>query len=113
VQHARDELGIDIDELANPLQASLASAVAFAAGAAVPLLAGAFLGDPVTRNIVVAVASVVGLIILGATGAALGGAKKILGAVRVLIGGSLAMGITYAIGLGFARLAPDGKITPA
>ncbi len=30
--HARDELGIDIDELANPLQAGVVSALAFTAG---------------------------------------------------------------------------------
>ncbi len=39
--HARDELGIDIDDLANPLQASVAGAAAFVVGAAIPLLAGA------------------------------------------------------------------------
>jgi VIT1/CCC1 family predicted Fe2+/Mn2+ transporter len=39
--HARDELGIDLDELANPFQASATSALAFSAGSGLPLLAGA------------------------------------------------------------------------
>jgi hypothetical protein len=37
--HVR-RLGIDIDDLANPLQASVASALAFSMGAAIPLLTG-------------------------------------------------------------------------
>ena len=43
--HARDELGIDLDEMANPLQAALVSCLAFTMGAAIPLLAGAFIQD--------------------------------------------------------------------
>jgi len=43
--HARDELGIDLDNLANPLQASLAGAGSFVVGAAIPLLAGAWAGS--------------------------------------------------------------------
>jgi hypothetical protein len=35
------QLGIDIDDLAKPMQASVASAIAFALGAAIPLLTGA------------------------------------------------------------------------
>ena len=41
--HARDELGIDIDNMANPLQASLASSISFLVGAGLPLLASAFI----------------------------------------------------------------------
>ncbi len=43
--HARDELGIDLDDMANPLQAALVSCLAFTAGAAIPLLAGIFIAD--------------------------------------------------------------------
>lgn len=35
--HARDELGIDLDELANPWKAALSSAIAFVFGAGAPL----------------------------------------------------------------------------
>ena len=41
--HARDELGIDIDDMSNPTQAAVVSLVAFTIGAALPLLAGSFI----------------------------------------------------------------------
>ena len=37
--HARDELGIGENSMSNPLQAAWASAVAFSAGAALPVIA--------------------------------------------------------------------------
>lgn len=96
--HARDELGIDLDELANPLQASVTSALAFSVGAAVPLLAGAFIPDAQIRMAAVAGASSVALVLMGALGAYLGDASLIKGAGRVLIGGWLAMGATFGVG---------------
>eukprot|EP00878_Enallax_costatus_P003298 GHUV01003503.1.p1 GENE.GHUV01003503.1~~GHUV01003503.1.p1 ORF type:complete len:252 (+),score=46.60 GHUV01003503.1:331-1086(+) len=99
--HARDELGIDVDELANPVQACVTSATAFSMGAAVPILAGAFIAEALPRIISVAAAATVALITFGALGAGLGGAALWKGALRVLVGGWLAMGITYAIGMAF------------
>ncbi|GFR44345.1 hypothetical protein Agub_g5562 [Astrephomene gubernaculifera] len=96
--HARDELGIDMDELSNPMQAAVVSALAFTAGALIPLLAGSFLSDFNRRLIAVAVASVVGLAAFGLTGSLLGGAKPLVGALRVVIGGCLAMAITFGVG---------------
>ncbi|GLC38457.1 hypothetical protein PLESTF_001682200 [Pleodorina starrii] len=96
--HARDELGIDMDELANPLQAAVVSALAFTAGALIPLLAGAFLADFQMRLIAVAAASVVGLAAFGLTGSLLGGARPIVGSLRVLLGGCMAMAITFGVG---------------
>lgn len=96
--HARDELGIDIDDLANPLQASVASACAFSLGAAVPLLTGAFIPDPFTRLIAVLCAATLGLAVFGGSGAWLGGASVGKGAMRVLVGGWLAISATYGIG---------------
>jgi VIT1/CCC1 family predicted Fe2+/Mn2+ transporter len=99
--HARDELGIDLDEMANPLQASVASAAAFSVGAGVPLLAGAFVPGSAERiGAVVAVTSVM-LVLIGGLGAHLGGARIWKGALRVLIGGLLAMGATFGIGAAF------------
>jgi hypothetical protein len=43
--HARDELGIDLDDMANPLQAAIVSGFAFTLGALLPLAAGAFISD--------------------------------------------------------------------
>jgi VIT1/CCC1 family predicted Fe2+/Mn2+ transporter len=96
--HARDELGIDIDDLANPVQAAGASALAFSIGAALPLLAGCFIADPEARIIAVAAATTVGLLLFGALGAWLGGAKQVRAALRVLLGGWMAMGITFGVG---------------
>lgn len=92
------QLGIDLDELANPLQASVVSALAFTCGAALPLLAGWFVTDQHTRLIAVALATTVGLAGFGLTGSALGGARVILGAMRVLMGGWFAMAVTFGVG---------------
>jgi len=99
--HARDELGIDLDDMANPMQAAVVSCAAFTLGALVPLLAGAFLADWQMRVIAVFVASTIGLALFGVTGAALGGARVVIGALRVVIGGWMAMAATYGIGYGF------------
>lgn len=99
--HARDELGIDIDDMANPLQAAVVSCIAFTCGAALPLLAGAFITDWKTRISAVVAVAAFGLAMFGFVGAALGGARVFVGGLRVLIGGLLAMAITYAIGYGF------------
>lgn len=96
--HARDELGIDMDELANPLQAAVVSALAFTVGALIPLAAGAFIADHQTRLVCVAAAAAAGLAAFGLLGSAMGGAKLIVGALRVLVGGLLAMAITYGVG---------------
>lgn len=100
--HARDELGIDPDDLANPVQASLASAIAFSIGAAIPLLAAiiahAISPDHLIRLAAVLGASTVALAVFGAIGAALGGASMLRGSIRVIIGGVLAMAVTYGVG---------------
>ena len=96
--HARDELGIDLDDMSNALQAAFASSASFTVGAAVPLLAAAFIQAEVPRLLSLLAAALSTLIVLGATGAALGGAPKWKGALRILIGGGVAMGITYGIG---------------
>jgi VIT1/CCC1 family predicted Fe2+/Mn2+ transporter len=95
--HARDELGIDLGRLANPVQASLVSALSFVVGAILPiivvLLATASLRVPITIAV-----TLIGLGILGTVGARLGGAPQRRAAVRVLIGGTLALLISLAIG---------------
>eukprot|EP00475_Leptophrys_vorax_P021650 TRINITY_DN2940_c0_g2_i1.p1 TRINITY_DN2940_c0_g2~~TRINITY_DN2940_c0_g2_i1.p1 ORF type:complete len:264 (+),score=85.44 TRINITY_DN2940_c0_g2_i1:34-825(+) len=99
--HARDELGIDMDELANPAQAAGASFLAFVSGAAIPLLAGAFWTGQTARLISMLIFSSIGLLAFGALGARLGGAPMIKASIRVLIGGLVAMGITFGIGKAF------------
>ena len=72
--HARDELGISHFTTARPVQAALASAAAFTAGAALPLLAAVMLPSAQLAP-GVAVASLVFLALLGAVGARAGGAE--------------------------------------
>eukprot|EP00798_Chlamydomonas_sp_ICE-L_P007289 gene7289-405_t len=99
--HARDELGIDIDELSNPTQAALVSCFAFTLGALFPLLAGSFLDDYQSRIICVIVVSLIGMVLFGLISSALGGARVMRGAMRVLVGGVLAMSLTYGVGYAF------------
>lgn len=95
--HARDELGLTQLAAARPVQAAATSAVAFSLGAAVPLLA--YLLAPSTgRSPVTVVVALVALALLGALGAALGGARRLNATVRVAVGGAAAMAVTMAIG---------------
>lgn len=95
--HARDELGFDINALANPLQAALSSAASFVVGAVVPILV--VIASSATLRLPAVIAStLVALVALGATGASLGGAPQARAAMRVLAGGVLALGISLAVG---------------
>ena len=100
--HARDELGIDVDDMAKPWLAAFASAIAFTIGAAMPLLAGAFIQNYVHRLLSIVIVTSFGLLVFGVGGAMLGGASTIIGGARVLVGGLIAMGATYGIGRAFA-----------
>lgn len=96
--HARDELGIDVDDYANPWQTALTSMICFSVGAAVPLLSGAFITAPKWRLLSVILSSTLALAVFGAIGAWLGGARRLRASCRVLIGGWLAFAITYGVG---------------
>ncbi len=95
--HIDAELGLDPNDLTNPLQASIASAVSFLIGALIPLLT-IILVPVKTRLISTFVSVVIALVITGIASAHFGGAKKIPATVRVVVGGLLAMAITYGIG---------------
>jgi VIT1/CCC1 family predicted Fe2+/Mn2+ transporter len=95
--HARDELGISEISAARPVQAALASAASFAAGAALPLVV-TLLVPPTTIELAVIPSSLVFLALLGATAARSGGASKRKGALRTLFWGAFAMAATAAIG---------------
>lgn len=95
--HMRDELGIDPASLARPLQAAWISAASFASFSVVPIVA--LLIAPATLRIpVIAALSLVSLAALGAYGGHLGGAPVGRAALRVTLGGALAMTITAFIG---------------
>lgn len=95
--HLRDELGIDPNELARPLQAAWISAFSFASFALLPIFA-LLLAPSAWRIPSIAALSLLALAGLGALGAHLGGAPRFRAALRVCIGGSLAMTLTALIG---------------
>jgi VIT1/CCC1 family predicted Fe2+/Mn2+ transporter len=103
--HLRDELGFHDAHRARPLQAALVSAGSFASLAVCPII-GFVLAPTAFRVETVAAVSLVALTGLGALGAGLGGASRIRGALRVLVGGGLAMAASAVIGrvLGFVGL---------
>jgi VIT1/CCC1 family predicted Fe2+/Mn2+ transporter len=95
--HTRDELGISDMTAARPAQAALASAAAFAAGAAPPLLI-ALVTPTGFETATVSIASLAFLVVLGVVGARAGGAGMMKAAVRVAFWGALAMAVTAGIG---------------
>jgi vacuolar iron transporter family protein len=98
--HARDDIGITEALTARPLQAALASSTSFALGGIAPVIADILF--PREASVVIAATSLFFLAALGALAAQLGGAPIIRGAARVLIWGTLAMGITTAFGTLFS-----------
>lgn len=95
--HARDELGIDQDELSKPFQAAFTSAIAFALGASLPIIATIIFVGPHSSWFIVG-GALLTLPVLGAIGALVGGGSKFKAAARVFVGGAAAMAITAAIG---------------
>lgn len=102
--HARDELGLSEVTLARPIQAALASAGAFSAGALLPLVM--VLALPLDAVVIgVGASSLVLLAILGAAAARLGGASMSTGALRVGFWGAVAMIVTALVGRLFGTIA--------
>jgi VIT1/CCC1 family predicted Fe2+/Mn2+ transporter len=95
--HVRDELGFTDGRRARPGQAAWSSALAFALGALLPLLAIA-VSPAGARAIVCVAVTMVALAILGNVGARLGGAPQARATARVFAWGLAAMSITSAIG---------------
>jgi len=95
--HLEVELHIGTEELANPWQAAFASALAFTVGAILPLLA-VLLPPPAWRLPATFLAVGVALVITGWLSAHLGGSPKARAISRVVIGGLLALGVTWVIG---------------
>lgn len=95
--HARDELGISSAFSAKPLQAALASAASFAAGAVLPL--GVAVIAP-AQNVMlwVASASLLSLALLGVVAARAGGSAVLPSVWRVSFWGVLAMAATAGVG---------------
>ena len=95
--HAEVELGINPGNLSSPWHAALASMMAFTLGSLLPLIAIA-VPPPHLRVPITVAAVLVALAITGLVSARLGTAPLTRPLWRNVIGGSIAMGITYAIG---------------
>ncbi|MDA2807378.1 VIT1/CCC1 transporter family protein [Nocardiopsis suaedae] len=95
--HAEVELRLDSDELTDPWQAALASFLSFVVGALVPLLLITL--SPGGWRVPVTIAAVAGAVaVTGAVSARLGGAGPRRAALRSVVGGLLAMAVTFGIG---------------
>jgi VIT1/CCC1 family predicted Fe2+/Mn2+ transporter len=95
--HARDEIGITTELSAQPMQAAFWSAGAFTMGAAIPLLT-AILAPASLLVWIVPIVAIGMLGALGAIAAGTGGAPLFRGALRVCFWGTVAMGLTAAVG---------------
>ena len=101
--HLDAELGIDPENLTDPWHAAAASALAFFAGAVIPILM--IVLPPVSVRIPVTFLGVfVALTITGVLSAHAGGANKLKATTRVVLGGLLAMVVTFGIGKLFGGL---------
>jgi VIT1/CCC1 family predicted Fe2+/Mn2+ transporter len=95
--HTREEFGIEPGEYINPWAAALSSLLAFTAGGALPVLGMALFPDSV-RVIATFVAMLLALVATGYVSARLGGAQRGRAVVRNVVGGALAMAVTFGIG---------------
>jgi VIT1/CCC1 family predicted Fe2+/Mn2+ transporter len=95
--HLRDELGQHPHTKARPVQAAVASAIAFTSGGLIPF-AGAFAPTLGVKAWGIVGFTLGGLILTGVISAKISGSKVLAPTVRVLIGGCLGMSITAGIG---------------
>ena len=95
--HARDELGISDLSKAQPLQAAWSSAVSCAAGATLPIAVSVFAPHAYVVPLI-AIASLLGLALLGVLSARAGGAPPLRAATRIVFWGAVAMALTALVG---------------
>ncbi len=95
--HARDELGITVESSARPLEAAFFSAISFALGAGIPLVAAVVIPFKMIVPTVM-ILSLILLAFLGGLAARAGGASVLVGAFRVTFWGLIAMIVTSLVG---------------
>ena len=95
--HLEAELGINELELTNPWHAAISSALSFLAGSILPM-AAILLGPGELKIPLTFAASIVALGLTGAIGAYLGQSPMLRPVVRVIVGGSLALAVSWGIG---------------
>jgi VIT1/CCC1 family predicted Fe2+/Mn2+ transporter len=95
--HADIELGIDPTALTNPWQAAISSAISFTVGALLPVLA-IVLPPASARVPITFVVVLLALALTGSVSATVGGSGRRRAVRRIVLGGALAMIVTYAVG---------------
>lgn len=95
--HVRDELGITEMTQANPIQAALASGAAFTAGGFLPLMVALLAPVSLIEYALYAV-TIIALVVLGAVSAKAGGSGITKAVLRVVIWGTIAMGLSALVG---------------
>ena len=95
--HLNAEFNLDENDTSNPIHAAVASFLAFTVGGLVPFLA-TILSPGREQLYVTLVAVLAGLFITGYFSATVGGASRRRAVTRVVVGGLLAMAITYIVG---------------
>jgi VIT1/CCC1 family predicted Fe2+/Mn2+ transporter len=93
--HAKEELGVDPEELPSPVVAAVSSFLSFAVGAVVPLLS--YLSGSGSLYLALAIAAGA-LLGLGAVVARLTAGRWWVGGLRQLAVGVVAAGVTYGVG---------------
>ena len=100
--HLHVHFNLDPDDLNNPWQAAIASFLSFSVGGLIPFLA--MILTPSAWRIPVAVAAVlVALLAVGYLSAMVGQAPKVRAIIRVVVGGLVAMAVTYGVGVLFGH----------
>jgi len=95
--HAREELGLDPDELGSPWGAAISSFIAFSIGAVIPLLP--FVLASGSAAVIAAIsASAISLFAVGASLSALTGKSTWRSGSRMLVRGAVAAAITFLVG---------------
>lgn len=95
--HIRDELGINEVSQAKPIQAAIVSGAAFTGGGLLPLMVTLF--APVSKmEYFLYGFTIVSLIILGAVSAKTGGSSIGKAVIRIVIWGTIAMGLSALVG---------------
>lgn len=94
---AREELGLNPDDLGSPLGAALSSFFAFATGAIIPLAPFLFLSPTISLYVAIAL-SAAALFAVGSTLSLFTGKGAIWGGLRMVLIGAAAGGATFGIG---------------
>jgi vacuolar iron transporter family protein len=95
--HMRDELGINEISQAKPIQAAFASGAAFTIGGLLPLLVTLF-APVATMEYFLYSITILSLIFLGVVSARTGGSNVNKAVIRIVIWGTIAMGLSALVG---------------